>query len=366
MEIVKKPLILIVDDTPRNIQVLGNILYETGYNICIANSGYKALELVKTESPDLILLDIQMPEMDGFEVCRLLKSNPDTKAIPIIFLTAVIEPEKILLGFKLGAVDYITKPFNTAELTARVATHIEIKQSREKLLELNATKDKFFSIISHDLRNPFTVILSSTELLQMFVNKNMPEKILKYATSIHNSVLLVNKLLENLISWSQLQTGSLVPNIKKQNLKTITDETYLLANELAKNKNISLQNNITDDIFINCDIEMTKTVLRNLISNAIKFTENEGSISINFIGKETNAEISISDNGLGISPEKLSFLFAIEKKVSTLGTSNEKGTGLGLLLCKELIEKQGGKIWIESEVGKGSEFKFTIPLFCLL
>jgi phosphoserine phosphatase RsbU/P len=146
MQAIKKPLILIVDDTPKNIQVLGNILHNKGYNLCVATSGLQAIESAKTELPDLILLDIQMPEMDGFEVCKVLKSNPKTKAIPVIFLTAVTEPERILYGFELGAVDYVTKPFNVAELTARVATHIEIKQSREKLQKLYDQMNSYLNL----------------------------------------------------------------------------------------------------------------------------------------------------------------------------------------------------------------------------
>jgi len=168
---------------------------------------------------------------------------------------------------------------------------------------------------------------------------------------------------ENLMDWSQLQTGVLVPIIEKQNIKLIVEDTFLLSNENAKLKNITLQNNIKKNIFINCDLEMTKTILRNLISNAIKFTKNEGLISINYVEKVSNIEISISDNGVGIATEKIPYLFTIEKNISTLGTCEEKGTGLGLILCKELIEKQGGKIWAESELGKGSNFKFTIPLY---
>jgi two-component system sensor histidine kinase/response regulator len=362
MKTIKKSLILIVDDNPKNIQVLGNILHDKGYNICISNSGRKTLDLLETEIPDLILLDIQMPEMDGFEVCKKLKLNTKTKDIPVIFLTAVTEPEKILLGFELGAVDYITKPFNIAELSARVATHLEIKQSREKLIELNATKDKFFSIISHDLRNPFTSILISSELLLQYKNISDIEKIQKLATSINTSVLLVNKLLENLIEWSRIQTGNLIANIEKHNLKAINDDICLLSNEMAKNKNITLQNNIISDIIVDCDIEMIKVVLRNLISNALKYTMRDGIVSINSFVNGANIEISISDNGVGIIPENLQYLFAIEKKVSTVGTINERGTGLGLLLCKELIELQGGTIWVESEEGKGSDFKFTLPL----
>lgn len=146
MEALKKSLILIVDDNPKNIQVLGKTLHDMGYNVSIATSGKQALDSVKKEKPDLILLDVQMPEMDGFEVCKIIKESPDTKSIPIIFLTAVVETDRIINGFELGAVDYITKPFNSAELSARVSTHLEIKQSREKLQELYNKMDGYLNV----------------------------------------------------------------------------------------------------------------------------------------------------------------------------------------------------------------------------
>ena len=362
MESHKKPLILIVDDTPKNIQVLSSILHDKGYNICISTSGIQALESLKTEAPDLILLDIQMPDMDGFEVCKALKSDPGTKNIPVIFLTAVIEHEKILQGFELGAVDYITKPFNISELTARVATHIEISRSRAKLLELNATKDKFFSIISHDLRSPFGTILGFSQLLSENLDQYTPEQTRKFVDNIYQTSKNTYELLQNLLDWSILQTGKISQKIEKNNLKTIVNDTSLLYDNIAESKGIILQNNVIYDVFINCDIEMTKTVLRNLISNAIKFTNKEGLVSINVIKNETDIEIQISDSGIGIAPENIPHLFLIDKNISTPGTNNEKGTGLGLILCKELIEKQGGKIWVESNSGIGTTFNFTLPL----
>src|ERR1035437_1345152 len=362
METIKKPLILIVDDTPKNLQLLSNILHDKGYNICISTSGSRALETVNTEAPDLILLDIQMPVMDGFETFKALKLNPKAKDIPIIFLTAVVEPEKILQGFELGAVDSFTKPFNIPELTARVATHIEIKRSREKLIELNATKQKLFSIISHDLRSSLGSVLSYSDLLLQNLDQYPLEKIRQFASNIYQSSKNTFELLENLLDWSRLQTGKLTQKMEKHNLKSNTDNICLLFSEIAKNKQITLQNNIHPDVFIYCDIDMTKTVLRNLISNAIKFTYTQGLVSLNFIENISDIEIQISDSGVGIIAENVPYLFSIEKNISTFGTDNEKGTGLGLMLCKELIEKQGGKIWVESELGKGSTFKFTLPL----
>jgi two-component system, sensor histidine kinase and response regulator len=357
-----KPLILIVDDTPKNLQLLSNILHDKGYNICISTSGSQALETINMEAPDLILLDIQMPVMDGFETFKALKLNPKAKDIPIIFLTAVVEPEKILQGFELGAVDYITKPFNTLELTARVATHIEIKRSRENLIELNATKEKLFSIISHDLRNSLGSVLSYSDILLENLDQYSVNKIRQFVNDIYQSSKNTFELLENLLDWSRLQTERLTQRIEKHNLKANIDNIYVLYNEMAKKKKITLQNNVHSDVFIYCDIDMTKTVFRNLISNAIKFTNAGGLVSVYCIESDSKMEIQISDTGVGIKAESIPNLFSIVKNSSTPGTDNEKGTGLGLMLCKDLIEKQGGRIWVESELGKGSTFKFTLPL----
>ena len=238
MEKVKKPLVLIVDDTPNNLQVLSNILHDKGYNICISTSGYQALESVNTEMPDLILLDIQMPVMDGFETFKALKLNPKAKDIPVIFLTAVVEPEKIVQAFELGAVDYITKPFNIPELTARVATHLEIKRSREKLIELNATKEKLFSIISHDLKSSVGSILGISDLLLENFDNYKSDKIQQIVSSIYQSSKNTFELLENLLDWSRLQTERLTRKIEKHNLKTNVIDICSLFTEIAKNKNI--------------------------------------------------------------------------------------------------------------------------------
>ena len=194
-----KPLILIVDDIPKNLQVLSSILSFEGYQISFASSGSQALNIIETSLPDLILLDIMMPIMDGYEVCKILKSNPRTKDIPIIFLTGKVEAEDIVHGLKIGAVDYITKPFNSAELLSRVHTHIELKLSRDaivkynyeleeskkQLLELNASKDKFFSIIAHDLRSPFTGFIGLSQLLSEEYDSINKEELSKIGSSMN-------------------------------------------------------------------------------------------------------------------------------------------------------------------------------------
>ena len=365
----KKPLILIVDDTPKNIQVLGKTLHEIGYNVSIATSGSQALDSVKKESPDLILLDIQMPEMDGFEVCKILQANPDTKEIPVIFLTAVIDSEKIVKGFEIGAVDYITKPFHTAELTMRVATHIEIKQSREKirktneqLKELNATKDKFFSIIAHDLKNPFNTLLGFSKLLFENAPNYTTDQIQQYAQIMNHTAKQSYALLENLMQWAKSQTEKIKIIPRNSSMNELLSITIPIVNGSALKKNITIENNISTEDLVYADNSLTTTILRNILTNAIKFTHTNGKIIVSTQRKDDFLEVSITDTGVGIEPMNMDKLFRIDSKVTSHGTDNEEGTGLGLILCKEFVEKQGGTIWANSEVGKGSTFTFTLPL----
>ena len=365
MESKKKPLILIVDDTTKNIQVLGNMLYSKGYNISVATSGKEALESVKAKTPDLILLDIQMPEMDGFEVCKNLKSDPSTKEIPVIFLTAVTEPEKIVHGFELGAVDYITKPLNPAELFMRVATHIEIKESRTKLEELNATKDKFFKIIAHDLRNPFAGIMGLSEIMENALkdSERLNEStFLQYSQLIFSSAKSALSLIENLAHWAKSQTGEIVVSPRNLSFNKLLCSTIPIVTSNAFNKNITIERNLTDQDTVFADEALSNTIVRNLLTNAIKFTHPGGKIIVSTKIEGDFLEISISDTGIGISPKNLSKIFRIDSKFSSLGTDKEKGTGLGLILCQEFVEIQGGTIRVESELGKGSTFTFTLPL----
>ncbi len=358
-----KSLILIVDDTPKNLQVLGKTLHEIGYNIAVANSGNQAIDSIEKEKPDLILLDIQMPEMDGFEVCRRLKQNEETKDIPIIFLTAVTESSKIIEGFELGAVDYITKPFNSSELSVRVATHLEIKQSRERLHELNATKDKFFKIIAHDLRNPFTGIIGLSENIERILTTTQTvgiDKILKYTQIIHSSAISAESLLENLLEWAKSQSGRLDIHPKIISIDQIFNKNIELMKGMALKKEIEIEKQETvDEAF--ADELLVNTIIRNLLSNALKFTEKGGKVYLSSKQKGDWIEISIQDTGIGIDPKNIGKIFRIDSKFTNLGTDKEKGTGLGLLLCKEFVEKQGGNIWVSSVLGEGTTFSFTVP-----
>ncbi len=238
----------------------------------------------------------------------------------------------------------------------------EIETQREKLFELNATKDKFFSIMAHDLKNPFNSLLGMSDLLFQNAFKYPPEKVQKYAKTMHSSSKHAYTLLENLLEWSRLQTGKLTPKFTCETPSLLINEVKMLLEPAANSKNINLISDVIDDDTLIVDSQMTKTVLRNLVTNALKFTFPEGTIMIECEKRGREMVFSVSDTGIGIEPEHLNKLFRIDSKLSRNGTADEKGTGLGLILCKEFVEIQHGRIWVESEMGTGSTFRFTAPL----
>ncbi len=239
----------------------------------------------------------------------------------------------------------------------------QLNEANSKLQELNATKDKFFSIIAHDLKNPFNSILGFSDLLVVNSPNYSVEKIQKFAQNIHNVSKNTFILLENLLEWSRLQTGKLTPNLVKVDLAELSLEVQLLCEPIALSKNITLELDIDSSVFVIADKQMLHTVIINLVTNAFKFTHPGGIVKIITQNLKNEVLFIISDTGIGIEPEYLENLFSIDCELSKDGTEKEKGTGLGLILCKEFIEKQHGKIWVESKLGKGSEFKFTIPKY---
>lgn len=237
----------------------------------------------------------------------------------------------------------------------------EIQTQRDNLKLINKTKDKFFSIIAHDLKNPFNSIKGFTELLIENSNEYDEEKKLKFLKIIKGSTLKAASLLNNLLIWANSQSGNLKFNPQKVELIQVVSNVISLLEIQAINKDIKIVDNIEKNLFVLADKNMLATILRNLISNAIKFTHQNGKIEILATKKESFVEITVKDNGVGISKSEIKNLFSIEVKNSNVGTANEQGSGLGLILCKDFVEKHGGKIWVESEVNKGTEFKFTIP-----
>jgi PAS domain S-box-containing protein len=248
------------------------------------------------------------------------------------------------------------------DITERKITELALKESEAKLQENNKTKDKLFSIIAHDLRSPFNGILGFSDLLINITNSQDTEKTKKYSSLIYSTARNTLVLLDNLLDWGKSQTGQINFNPEKLILSSIIQNVVETSRSNAIIKNISLNFIPSGDIAVYADQNMLETVLRNLTSNAIKFTNLNGEININAIQNQDFCEITISDNGVGMNDEKCNRLFNLDTNITTIGTANEKGSGLGLILCKEFVEKLDGNIWVESKEGKGSNFKFTLPL----
>ncbi|MCI5664654.1 MAG: response regulator [Mediterranea sp.] len=362
--------ILIVDDVMSNVLLLKVLLSNEKFKTASANNGRQALEQVKKEHPDLILLDVMMPDMNGFEVAEKLKQDPETAAIPIIFLTALNSTADIVKGFKAGANDFISKPFNKEELITRVHHQISLVAAgriiRSKTEELERTisgRDKLYSVIAHDLRSP----LGSIKMVLNMLLLNMPEE--RIGAEMYELLTMANQttenvfaLLDNLLKWTKSQTGKINVVYQDIDLVEVLDSVIDVEKSVASLKNITITSNEPDHIQVRGDIDMIKTVIRNLLSNAIKFSNEHTEIVLKVVKEDDMAVISVQDHGCGISEEGKKKLLHTGTHFSTFGTKNEEGSGLGLLLCQDFAVKNGGRLWFESQEGVGSTFYFSIPL----
>ncbi|MCE0483470.1 MAG: hybrid sensor histidine kinase/response regulator [Methylacidiphilales bacterium] len=370
------PTILIADDHPTNLNVLFEYLSAQGYRVLVAEDGRGAIEQAQYGQPDLILLDVMMPGMDGFETCEKLKVTPETREIPVIFMTAISETAYVLRGFSVGGVDYITKPLQREEVLVRVRNHISIRllqrelkaeiavrqKAEQELREINAGKDVFFSVLAHDLKNPMGGMLGLSEAMVDTMPPETDATVRDMAVEIRNTARQVGDLLFDLLGWAQMQLGKMEPKPERISILKQIEFAVALVSMAAKAKKIKIENEVREPISIYCDVRMNDTVLRNLLSNAVKFTPAGGTIRISAEKKERELVITVTDSGRGIPPERLPGLFRLGESKTTFGTLGEKGTGLGLPLSREMVEKNKGRIWAESTPGHGSSFHFTVPL----
>ena len=362
--------ILIVDDVMSNVLLLKVLLTNEKFAIATASNGRQALEQVEKENPDLVLLDVMMPDMSGFEVAQHLKSNPQTAEIPIIFLTALNSTADIVKGFQVGANDFISKPFNKEELIIRVTHQISLVAAKRLILskteELQRTiagRDKLYSVIAHDLRSP----MGSIKMVLNMLLLNLPfEKIgaemYELLTMANQTTEDVFSLLDNLLKWTKSQIGKLNVVYQDVDLVEVTDGVIEIFSMVASLKKIRIREMKPERMMVNADIDMLKTVVRNLLSNAIKFSKENSEILVKMEEVNGMAVVSVQDHGCGISEEGQKKLLHADTHFSTFGTNNEEGSGLGLLLCKDFVVKNGGKLWFTSKEGEGSIFSFSIPV----
>lgn len=250
----------------------------------------------------------------------------------------------------------------TRDISERKKAEEALKRSEANLRELNATKDKFFTIIAHDLRNPFNSIIGFSDIMERQVKQGNFEEVERFSGIIHHSSMRVMDLLSNLMDWARSQTGTISFSPELVDMVELINKTIRTLNDYAIQKSITINCNLPQQLHLEVDRPMMSTILRNLISNAIKFTFPKGQIFVSVVMEKSEYVFSINDSGIGIRPNALDKLFRIDQSYSTVGTQNEKGSGLGLLLCKEFVDKHGGRIWVESELWKGSTFYFTIPV----
>lgn len=372
--------ILVVDDVISNILLLKALLKSDNYQIITAEDGKQALEKVASEMPDLILLDVMMPGLSGFEVSGRLKSSEKYRDIPIIFLTALNSHDDIVKGFELGANDFITKPFNKNELKIRIRHQVSLIEAKRIILkqtdELRSIimgRDKLYSVIAHDLRGPLGSIKMILNLVLNTVgSKNCGSKLDDNATidqSIFDMLRMANQtteetfgLLDNLLKWTKSQLGRLNVAFQDSNISDIINDGIEIFTTSAELKNIKIVFEKRVPAIVTIDNDMIKTVMRNLLSNAIKFSNKGGTISISVnVNDPDFVVVSVKDNGCGIKDDDKAKLFDVKTHYSTFGTDNEEGSGLGLLLCLDFVNKNGGKLWLDSVEGEGSTFSFSLP-----
>lgn len=370
----KEPLILVVDDTEDNLDLLEFALKRKPVRMLRATSGQECLALAAEKQPDIILLDIQMPEMDGFETLKRLRANPITTNIPVVFLTAQRkDADSIATGLALGAEQYLTKPIDTDELLVRTKMLIDLKRAQA---ELERTKADFMAMLVHDLRSPLIGVKSVIELLQdSGKGAILGDDQFELLNSAHSSAKKLLGLISDFLDLSKYEAGSIAFEANPIQVEKFIDPVLQQMDIQFKQRNVKIIKDLPPnlpDVFV--DALKTEQVIMNLLSNALKFTKGGGTITLEVAPKTEQViraggsapkqfvQISISDNGVGISREELPLLFERYKQVSSARIVKQKGTGLGLVICKRIVEAQGGSISAESEPGKRTTFSFTLPV----
>lgn len=365
-KIKTNPTVLFVDDTPDNLELLEFALKKKPLVMLRATSGKECLEIAERELPDVIVLDIQMPDMDGFETLRRLRANHITEKIPVIFLTASKhDPQSISEGILLGADEYLTKPIDVDELLARVRSIYKVALME---YELERVKAQFTAMLVHDLRSPLTVIRGSVDDLVSHHTKNasLDKDSITVLNTILNSTSGILELVNDLLDLSKYQAGQIQLDKKVLTIHEVIEGSLNMIGLQFKRKNIELHLEFAPDLpKIKADQGKLEQVMNNLLSNALKFTPSGGKVSIavtEIHSAPPMMKISVTDTGIGIPQEELPILFDHFRQASSAKRTTEKGTGLGLAICKLIVQAHGGTIGVESTVNKGTTIFFTLPV----
>jgi two-component system, sensor histidine kinase and response regulator len=353
--------ILVVDDQPANLQIVGSVLGNLGCEIIPAADGQTALKRVALRPPDLILLDLLMPGMGGCEACQRLKENPDWKDIPVIFLSAADDKDLIVRALDSGGVDYITKPFNRAELVSRVRTQLALKTARDRLQQLAEDKDELLGILAHDLKNYLGGMSMSAELMGRQIGRFKDERLTQLADNMIRSSASALAFVKEFLANAAADHGfSLKPGAA--NLAEIAAATIAQHQETARRKKISIQTDFPDGaVSARADVSALGRVLDNLISNALKFSPPGKRIFISVRPAGNHAECVVRDEGPGFSAEDKTRMFRRYGRLSARPTGGEPSTGLGLSIVHKLVRAMSGELVCESSPGQGAAFTVRLP-----
>ncbi len=356
--------ILVVDDTPANLRLLTTMLRDGGYKVRPVSSGDMALRAIEAKAPDLVLLDVNMPGMDGYEVCRRLKADPRWTGIPVLFISALTDTADKVRAFQAGGVDYVGKPFQFEEVDARVRTHLELRrkslalaESLSRLQEMEQMRDTLTHMIAHDMRSPLLALQMSVEVLGDMVPATDPDAA-TLATTARRGAAQVVEMVSQMLDVSRLEAGKMELHHAPADLVELARNAVATLRPLAAERTLELfaPAAVPADI----DSNLILRVISNLLGNAIKFTKPDGKIRLEVQLAEGHPRIAVIDDGSGIAPEQHQSIF--EKFGQTAAGARRVGSGLGLTFCKMAVEAHGGTIGLESEPGRGSTFWFSLPL----
>ncbi len=350
MERNGNPVVLIVDDNPQNLRVCSQMLAGMGIETLIAMDGLQALDSVRSMPPDLILLDIHMPRMDGYECCRRLKADPNFSTIPVIFLSAMNDEFNKVLAFECGAIDYISKPFQIEEVKSRISTHLQIAHQRIEMLKLmnelkekNRTIGELLQIVTHDLSNPIGVILNDVRHLKDLSDPQQAKRVKR----ISDSANLAHGLIDCVREWQRIESQGV--KLEFSNLLSEIQRSVAVLDPRLQSKEIKLEIEIAPDLETMVEKRsFSLSVISNLLSNAIKFSHPGGKIQISAEVHAGLLQLRISDQGVGIPPSDLTKLFDAGKSQSRIGTAGEQGTGFGLSIVKRLMDAYEGSVSVNS------------------
>ena len=366
--------ILVVDDTPKNLTLLTAILERRQYEVITAADGDAALKATYEHMPDLVLLDIMMPRVDGFEVCKRLKADDRSADIPVIFISALDDTQDIIRAFDVGGVDYVTKPFKSREVLRRVESHLTLlkqrrelekvrEEEREQFERINTMREQFIRSATHDLKNPLSLITGYTSLMELIPEINESEKVQEYIQLIRHGSNKMRALVQDMLDLIQLQASDTGFNPQVTKLNEIVEQVLMDFEVECHGKKLTLTKSIPEsNIHILIDRHMMRIMIQQLISNAIKFSNEGDTITVKLEANLEKATITIEDTGLGIPAEHLSEVFTPFFRVPATEHQEREGSGLGLAHAQTIATKHGGKVEAKSKVGEGSTFTVTLPL----